>query len=222
MEVNHIAIIMDGNRRWAKEKNLASYKGHEEGAKRVEELLNWIIELKIKELTLYTLSIENLNRTQEELSHLFRLFKIYFKKFKKDKRVKENKIKIKFIGDLSLVSEDIRTLSKEIEEDTKEHDNYTVNFCFAYGGRQELVHTFNNLKDKKTITEEDITNSLWLKNQPDIVIRTGNAQRTSNFLPWQTIYSEWIFMEKMWPDFSKQDLLNCLQEFKSRKRNFGI
>jgi len=220
--LKHIAIILDGNRRYAKARGLPAWKGHEAGAENVEKLLDWCRELDIKEITLYVLSTENLKREPEELKYLFKLFKEWFRKFKKDKRIHENKIRMRFIGDLSLVPEDVSKLAREIEQDTKDYSNYIINFCFAYGGRLELVEAFNKLKDKKgKISEEDITNALWLKDEPDMIIRTGTVKRTSNFLPWQAIYSEWIFLDKMWPEFSKEDLIACIKEFESRKRNFG-
>jgi len=218
----HISIILDGNRRYAKARGLPAWKGHEAGAENVERLLDWCKELDIKETTLYVLSTENLKREPTELKYLFKLFKEWFKKFKKDKRIRENKIKLRFIGDLSLVPEDVSKLAHEIEQDTKDYSNYIINFCFAYGGRLELLQAFNKLKDKKgKITEQDITNALWLKNEPDMIIRTGGVKRTSNFLPWQSVYSELIFTNKLWPEFTKQDLIACIKEFETRKRNFG-
>lgn len=224
-KINHIAIILDGNRRFAKSKNMLSYKGHEAGAENVDRLLDWCKELNIKEITLYTLSTENLKRDKLELDFLFKLFKTWFKKFKKDKRIKEDKVKIRFIGDLSLLPKDIKVLAEEIQEETKNYDNFKINFCFAYGGRLELTETIKKLIKKKInpedINEEIITDNLWLSSEPELIIRTGNVMRTSNFLPWQSVYSEWIFLEKMWPEFTKQDLLECIENFNSRKRNFG-
>jgi len=220
--VNHLAIILDGNRRYARKKGLFAWKGHSYGAENVSKMLDWCKEFGIKEMTFYALSTENLKREKEEVDELFKLFKKWFVKFKKDKRVHENKVGIRFIGDLSLVPEDIRKLALEVEQDTKNYNNYIMNFCFAYGGRLELLHAFNKLKAKKEkISEEDIKSALWLSSEPDLVIRTGNVVRTSNFLPWQTVYSEWVFLDKMWPEFTREDLLACLKEFEARKRNFG-
>jgi len=220
--IKHIAIILDGNRRYAKFRGLPAWKGHEAGAENVERLFEWCRELNIKEITLYALSTENLKREPKELKYLFNIFKDWFNRFKKDKRVHENNIKIRFIGDLSLVPEDIRKLAVEIQENTKNYDNYIINFCFAYGGRLEILNAFNKLKNKNgTITEEDIKNSLWLSDEPELIIRTGGMKRTSNFLPWQSAYSEWIFLDKLWPEFTKDDLIACIKEFETRKRNFG-
>ncbi len=146
--IKHLAIILDGNRRYAKARGMAEWKGHSYGAENVNNLLEWTKELGIKETTLYALSTENLKRDAGELKYLFKLFKDWFKKFKKDKRVHEDKVKIRFIGDLSLVPEDVANLAKEIENDTKDYNNYILNFCFAYGGRTELVNAFNKITHK--------------------------------------------------------------------------
>lgn len=221
-QVKHLAIILDGNRRFAIKKGMPAFKGHEYGAQTIEKLLDWCKELNIKELTLYTLSTENLKRDKKELKYLFSLFKKYFEKFKKDKRIHENKMKIKFIGKLNLVPKYIRKLAKEIENKTSSYNNYKLNFCFAYGGRLELLEAINKLKKKKSkITEQDIKKALWLSSEPDLIIRTGNRTRTSNFLPWQSIYSEWLFLKKLWPEFTKQDLKKALKYFQTVKRNFG-
>jgi undecaprenyl diphosphate synthase len=221
-KVNHLAVIIDGNRRYAKEKGMLSYKGHESGAEKVEDFLDWCKELGIKEVTIYTLSTENLKRDSIELKFLFEIIERYFKKFLNSRKIHDNRVKIRFIGDLSLIPESLRNLALELEKKTEEYNNFLLNFCFSYGGRLELVHAFNKLKNKDgKITEEDITNALWLKDEPDLIIRTGNAIRTSNFLLWQSVYSEWIFLEKMWPAFTKEDLISALGEFKNRKRNFG-
>jgi len=218
--LNHIAVIIDGNRRWAKSRGLASYKGHEEGAKILEKFLDWCKELGINETTAYILSTENLKRDALELKFLFDLFRKFFKKMKE--KAKENQAKVKFIGDLSLIPKDVKEMAESLEKETESFKERKINFCMAYGGRLELVKTFNKLKNKQgEITEEDITNSLWLKESPELIIRTGDAMRTSNFLPWQSVYSEWVFLEKCWPDFSKEDLISCIENFSNRKRNFG-
>jgi tritrans,polycis-undecaprenyl-diphosphate synthase [geranylgeranyl-diphosphate specific] len=218
----HVAIVIDGNRRYAKERGMKPWEGHEEGAKTLNKFLEWAEELGVKEVTVYTLSTENLKRDPLELEFLFKVFKQWFSKLGKDKRIEEKGIKIRFIGDLSLVPEDVRDVAEKIQKNTEKNENYIINFCFAYGGRLELINAFNKLKNKKgEIKEEDITKALWLSDEPDLVIRTGNAVRTSNFLPWQTAYSEWIFLDKTWPEFTKQDLSDGIEEFKNRKRNFG-
>lgn len=221
----HIAVIIDGNRRYAKSKNILQLKGHEQGADKVEEFLNNCRELEIKETTIYALSTENLKRDKSEVEYLFDLFKKFFKKLINDKRIKEDQVKIRFIGDLSLVPSELKELAREIEEKTRNYNHYIINFCFAYGGRLELVNAFNRLLKTKnrndSITEKDITENLWLPDEPELIIRTGGNLRTSNFLPWQSVYSEWIFLDKMWPEFTKKDLIQTIEKFKKIKRNFG-
>jgi len=218
----HVAIILDGNRRFAKKNAWKPWKGHESGAETVENLLDWCKELDIKELTLYALSIENLKREKEELDHLLDILKKEFIKFKEDPRIEENKVKIRVIGDISLLPKDIQEICEEIQEKTKNNNNYTINFCIAYGGRQELMQAIKKLKqENKEINEENIKNALWLSSEPEIIIRTGKRLRTSNFLPWQASYSEWFFLDKLWPEFTKKDLENCIEQFKQRQRNFG-
>jgi len=215
--LNHIAVIIDGNRRYAKSNNIATHKGHEKGAENVENFIEGCKELGIKEATIYCLSTENLKRDPIELKFLFAIFKKFFRRYQDNKEHN-----VKFIGDLSMVPGDIKELAEEIQEKTKNNSGLKINFCFAYGGRLELIKAFNKLKNKhEDITEEDITNNLWLSSSPELIIRTGNASRTSNFLPWQSVYSEWIFFEKMWPEFTKQDLISCIEDFNNRKRNFG-
>jgi tritrans,polycis-undecaprenyl-diphosphate synthase [geranylgeranyl-diphosphate specific] len=222
MPVNHIAVIVDGNRRYAVNNGMNKFQGHYQGAKKIDDFLDWSLEFGINEVTLYVLSTENLKRTKEELDALFKLFIEFFNKYKNDKRIEKNKLKIRFIGDLSLVPENIAKLARELEEKTKNNNKKILNFCFGYGGRLELVKCFNSLKNKSgVITEKDITNNLWLSSEPDLIIRTGGNKRTSNFLPWQSVYSEWFFIDKMWPDFKKQDLKQILDEFETIKRNFG-
>lgn len=222
-ELTHLAIILDGNRRFAKQKNQKPWEGHDKGAEVLEKLLDWSRDLGIKELTLYTLSTENLNREEKELEHLYGLFRKWFKKFKDNKKIDEEKIKISFIGNLNLVPKDIKKTCLELQEKTKENNNYRINFCFAYGGRQELTQAINTLlkQNKKQVSEQDITNSLQLQSEPELVIRTGGKMRTSNFLPWQTVYSEWLFLDKMWPEFIKKDLEEAIERYNQIQRNFG-
>lgn len=223
IQLKHVGIVVDGNRRFAKDLGKKPWEGHRAGADKVEEFLGWCQELEIKEATIYALSTENLKREPKELKELFDLFKKWFEKFRKSKEVKEKGIKIRFMGDLSLVPKNVKELAEKIESETKNNNNYKVNFCFAYGGRSELLHAINKLlkEGKKQVTEQDVTNALWLSSEPDLIIRTGGKIRTSNFLPWQSVYSEWIFLEKLWPAITKEDLIECIEKFKATQRNFG-
>jgi len=207
----HLAIILDGNRRFAKKLMLEPWRGHELGAEKIEKLLEWCKELEIRELTLYCFSLENFNRPKKE-----------FAKLKNDKRVHDNKIKIKFVGRRDLFDLELQRIIKELEEITKDYNDYKINFALGYGGRQEIVEAIKKLVENGgEINEENLKKNLWLENEPDLIIRTGGEKRSSNFLPWQSIYSEWIFLEKMWPEFTKEDLVMCIDEFNARNRRFG-
>jgi len=221
-KAKHLGIIIDGNRRFAKKFSLMPWKGHEKGAENVENTIIWTSEMGIKNLTFYILSAENLKRNKEELNKLFKLFRRWFKKIKNDKRIKEKRIKFRFIGKLELLPEDIQKICEILEKNTEKHNNFTVNFCIAYSGRQELIEAVKKLaKSKQEITEENIRKNLWLQEEPDLIIRAGNKTRTSNFLPWQSVYSEWIFLDKFWPEFTKKDLTECLEKYSKIQRNFG-
>jgi undecaprenyl diphosphate synthase len=225
----HLAMIMDGNRRWAKEKDLTPVSGHEAGAKTLERVLQWCKENNAYSLTLYTFSIENFNRSQEELDDLFNLARQYFKKFEKDMGHDSEDVTVRFLGDISKFPKDIQDICTRIEEKTKNNSKYILQFCFGYGGRQEIVRATREIAKKvcsgalspEDIDESVIAKELFTSIEPDIVIRTGGAQRTSNFLPWQTSYSEFFFLKKLWPDISEADLDSVLKEFEARQRRFG-
>jgi tritrans,polycis-undecaprenyl-diphosphate synthase [geranylgeranyl-diphosphate specific] len=225
----HVGIILDGNRRFAKRIAIKPWKGHDWGAKKVEKLLEWCKELDIKELTLYAFSIENFNRPKKEFNMLMKIFVDSFKKTKEDSRLNENEIKINFIGRIHLFPEDVQQEMKELMEITKDYTKYTVNFAMAYGGRDEIVDATRKIAEQikqGSLNIEDINKELFQKNLylnscPEMIIRTGGEKRSSNFLPYQSVYSEWFYLEKMWPEFEKEDLIECLQEFSNRKRRFG-
>jgi len=221
----HIAIILDGNRRFAKKLILEPWKGHDYGRKKVEKLLDYAKDLGVEELTFYALSSENIkSRPENELKYIYQLFSETFNELDRDK-LEKNKTKIKFIGDLTLLPEDLRKQCLELEDETKHNSDFIINFAIAYGGRQEIIEAVKKIvktsPNPEDINEELIEQNLYLSHQPDLIIRTGGEKRTSNFLPWQSTYSEWIFLDKMWPEFEKQDLVECIQEFKDRKRRFG-
>ncbi len=200
----HIAIILDGNRRFAKNFLKEPWKGHEYGAEKVEKLLDWCDELSINQLTLYTLSIENLKRSEKEVEYLMNILEKELKKLKEDEKLDERKIRIRFIGKRELLKKEFQELMNDIEKKTKNNNRFLVNFAIAYGGNQEIIEAMKKLfSEKKEINEENFKNCLWLKDEPDLIIRTGGEKRTSNFLPWQSTYSEWIFLDKLWPEFEK-------------------
>jgi tritrans,polycis-undecaprenyl-diphosphate synthase [geranylgeranyl-diphosphate specific] len=218
----HVAIILDGNRRFAKNLLKEPWKGHEDGANTVEKLLDWCDELKINQITLYALSIENLKRSEKEVEYLMKILEKELGKLKEDKRLSERKIKIHFIGKRELLGKEFQILMNDIEKETENNNRFFINFAIAYGGKQEIIEAVKKLVlEKKEINEENLRESLWLKEEPDLIIRTGGEKRTSNFLPWQSTYSEWIFLDKLWPEFEKQDLIEALEEFNRRQRRFG-
>ncbi|MAG91244.1 di-trans,poly-cis-decaprenylcistransferase [Candidatus Woesearchaeota archaeon] len=225
----HIAIILDGNRRYAKRLGLQPWKGHEYGIKKLEELLVWCQEIGIKELTLYSFSTENFKRSKTEIDFLFNLFKQKFRNMSHSGTFDKG-IRVNVIGRLEMFPEGIRNAMLDIMEKTKNNDKLTVNFAMAYGGRQEITDSVKkiaeNVKKGKLnandIDENLIASNLYLKSEPDLVIRPGGEIRTSNFLTWQSTYSEWIFLkDKLWPEFTKEDLLKCIEEFNTRERRFG-
>lgn len=228
-EVKHIGIIVDGNRRFAKRLMQEPWKGHEYGSQKVGKLLEWCKELDIKELTLYCFSMQNFNRPKEEFDYLMGVFRDGFNKIKDDPRLQENNIKVNFIGRIYLFPEDVKKEMYELMEKTKNNSKYIINFAMAYGGREELIDTIKIIGRKiedgeitsEQVNEELVNKNLYMADEPDFIIRTGGDHRTSNFLVWQSWYSEWFFLEKTWPEFEKEDLINCINEFKSRERRFG-
>ena len=219
-----IAIVLDGNRRYGRKLGLQPWKGHEFGLRKLEELFKWCIELGIKELTLYTFSTENFRRARNEINYLFGLFWKEFSKIKKKKGIFRYKIKVNVIGRMHMFPKKMQKAMKEAMQKTKNNKELIVNFALAYGGRQEIVDAVNKiLKSKKTtkVDENTITQNLYLSSEPDIVIRPGGEIRTSNFLTWQSVYSEWFFIDKLWPEFTKNDLKNIIEEFNQRERRFG-
>ncbi len=225
----HVGIILDGNRRFAKKLMAKPWKGHEWGAKKLQQVLEWCKELDIKELTLYTFSIENFNRPKEEFSFLMKLFKEGFDKIKEDPRLNEYGIRVRFIGRTHMFPEEVQESMKFLMEKTKDNDKYLINFAMAYGGRSEIVDAARNIVadvnagklKAEEVNETTFSNYLYMGDEPDLIIRTGGEQRTSNFLMYQSAYSEWFFLEKNWPEFEKEDFVNILADFKQRDRRFG-
>ena len=226
----HIGIILDGNRRFGKKLTLKPWKGHEWGARKVEELIEWANEYEIKELTLYALAIRNFfSRSKKELNYLFDLFKKEFENLMENENIDKYKIKINLIVRLSLLGKDIQELMNKIMEKTKNNNNKIINFAVAYGGQEEIIDAVKKINEEikkgkldiNEINENSFKNFLYLRNTPDLIIRTGGEKRTSNFLNYQADYSEWIFLDVMWPEFKKENFIECLNEFSSRKRKFG-
>ena len=225
----HIAIIMDGNRRWAKAKGMPGKAGHKEGAKTLEKIVRYANKIGLEYITVYAFSTENWKRTEDEVGTLMALLQNYLDDY--SKRADTENIKVKILGDVSVLSAGMQKSIKKCMERTKDNTGVTFNIALNYGGRNEILSAVKKIaqdvKDDKLkvddITEEVISNNLYTKGEPDpdLVIRTSGELRTSNFLPWQIVYSEFLFLEKLWPDFTEEDLDNAILEYQKRNRKFG-
>ena len=219
----HVAIIMDGNGRWGLKKKNSRNLGHKKGIIRVEEVINQSIKKKIKFLTLYTFSSENWKRPKIEINFLLTLLENYIDK--EFNNLKDKNIKIKILGDISRFPNELKTKLRRVERKTINNTLIQINLALNYGSRQELIYAFKkiNFNKKRIITEKLISNNLYTKNIPDpeILVRTGNTNRLSNFLLWQMNYTEIFFVKKLWPDFNKNDFNKILNKFNQIKRNFG-
>lgn len=230
---NHIAVILDGNRRWAK-RNLSFTKtGHFRGADAVENLLDWCEEFDIKIITLYALSAENLNRKDEELEYLFDLIKNRLEKLYNDPRIHRNKMRVKAIGKIELLPDSIKDVLKRLDDVTKNYDEHFLNIALAYGGQDELIDAVKKIVLKISegtlkvddINKKEIESNLYTshlpQSSPDMILRTSGERRLSGFLLWQSAYSELIFMDIFWPGFRKIDLMRAIRTFQKRKRRLG-
>ncbi|NPA22343.1 MAG: di-trans,poly-cis-decaprenylcistransferase [Candidatus Micrarchaeota archaeon] len=208
----HVAFIPDGNRRWAKKNNVSLQEAYLKGTEKLKDVLQWSKDLGVKEVTVWAMSYDNYKkRSPEEISLLFQIMKNYRQWLGEIKNVK-----VEFVGKLDELPQDILEMIEEVKEKGKEGE-YKINVLFLYNGRWEILE----VAKKGPKTEEELYQALLLKSFPDIVIRTGGQVRTSGFLPIQTEYSEWFFLEKLWPDFSFEDYKKILEDFQKRQRNFG-
>jgi len=221
----HLGIIIDGNRRWAKERGLPTLVGHHKGLDKVKKALGWAKNRGIKILTIFVFSTENWKRSKLEVNYLMKLLEQGLNDFKKNiKKINKDGIRIKIIGQRERVPASLRKIITELEELTKNNKEMTVNIALSYGGRAEIVEAFKKIIEKKIpaekITEEIIKENLWTSDV-DLIIRTGREQRTSNFLIWQGAYSELYFSPKYWPEFTEQDLDKALADYSDRQRRMG-
>jgi len=222
---NHIAVIMDGNGRWAKNKLLPRLVGHNKGLDSVKKIIECSIKYKIKTLTLYAFSTENWKRPIKEVEGLLKLFSQSISK--ESKKIHSNNIKIKFIGDVSILTKALQGKIKKIENETSRNSSLILNIALNYGGRLDIINSVNNFYKNKIkkikINEKNITNGLYTKGQPDVdlLIRTGGEQRISNFLLWQIAYAELYFSKKLWPDFNEKVFVDALYFFQNTERKFG-
>ena len=225
----HIAIIMDGNRRWAKERNIETRLGHKEGAETLKKIAKYANKIGIQYLTVYAFSTENWKRTKEEVGALMGLLQMYVNDFLNDKEL-EN-IKINVLGDVSKLEPGLQKSIQKAIDRTKNYTGMTLNVAFNYGGRDEITKAVQKIANKvqnqeitiQDIDEQYVADNLYTQGQlePDLLIRTGGEQRVSNFLLWQLAYTEFLFIDKYWPDFSAEDLDEAIEVFEQRNRKFG-
>ena len=225
----HIAIIMDGNRRWARKQGKNASYGHKEGAKTLEKIVRYANKIGLKYITVYAFSTENWKRAEEEVSALMMLLQNYLDDY--SKRADTENIRLKILGDITALSSGMQKSILRCMERTKDNTGVTFNIALNYGGRDEIVKAVKKIAedvkegkiDVNTINEEIISNNLYTAGMPDpdLLIRTSGELRLSNFLPWQVVYSEFLFVDKNWPDFTEEDLDNAIIEYQKRTRKFG-
>lgn len=225
----HIAIIMDGNRRWAKAHGLDVKQGHKEGAKTLEKIVRYANKIGLEHITVYAFSTENWKRAEDEVGALMLLLQNYLDDY--SKRADTENIKVKILGDITRFSQGMQKSIIKCMERTKDNTGITFNIAINYGGREEIVKAVKTIATEvkegrlnvEDINQNVISNNLYTKGQPDpdIVIRTSGELRTSGFLTWQIVYSEFIFLDKFWPEFTEEDLDEAIKEYQKRNRKFG-
>lgn len=218
-----IGIIMDGNRRYAKAKGLPTLEGHRMGYHKLRDVLSWTKEAGIQEIIVYAFSTENWNRTAEEVGYLMDLFREMIVTMTKE--AKEKQTRLIFLGERTRFAKDILQAIEHAEQETRMHTSLLFGIALSYGGRTEIMDAIHRIpKDKiETISEKEFSQLLWTKemHDPDLIIRTSGEERLSNFLPWQSVYSELIFTKTFWPDFSKEEFLLILENYSERERRLG-
>ena len=225
MNIKHVALIMDGNGRWAKSRGLSRIKGHREGVKRVNEMIDAAISHKLKAVTFYTFSMENWQRPAAEINALMTILSSFIKS--EMKRLNGLNIVFKAIGSIEKLPKGVRKLIKDFEDLTKDNTGVIVTSALSYGGRAEIVEAVKQLIEKgvrpEDLDEEMLGSHLYTTGipDPDLIIRTSGEMRLSNFLLWQSAYSEFYFTKTLWPDFGKEEFASAIKEFQSRERRFG-
>ena len=229
----HIGVILDGNRRWARDNFLPIWLGHKKGAEKVEALLVWCLSLGVKTITLYVFSMENFQRPEKEVSTIMKIVEEKMRKLLSDKLIHENKVRVKAIGRLNLLPPVLQNLIREAEEVTKDYSEHFLNIAIAYGGRAEIVDATQRIAEEvkegkiqpEEIDEKLIENHLYTshlpQSDPDLIVRTSSEERLSGFLLWQSAYSELYFLDVYWPDMRKIDLWRAIRTYQKRNRRFG-
>jgi tritrans,polycis-undecaprenyl-diphosphate synthase [geranylgeranyl-diphosphate specific] len=227
----HLAVIMDGNRRFAQELGWSSIEGHKKGREKLEEVVEWCKELGIKILTVYAFSTENLDRDEDELNILMKMFAENFRKIADDERIHKYKIRVKVIGQKELLPKDVQEAIDYAETRTKDNKEYVLNLAVAYGGRQEILEAIKNVVrdvkegkiDVDSIDETMFSSRLYTADlpDPDLILRTSGEERISNFLLWQLAYSDLYFADVYWPGLRKIDFLRAIRSYQLRQRRYG-
>jgi tritrans,polycis-undecaprenyl-diphosphate synthase [geranylgeranyl-diphosphate specific] len=229
----HIAIILDGNRRWAMGQSINPWMGHHFGADKVEDLLSWCLDLDVESITLYAFSTENFQRPSKEVQQILSIVEEKLRQILTDERIHRNKVRVKIIGRLGLLPKSLQELISEVEEATKSYGDHFLNVALAYGGRAEIVDAAKKIAQEiergelkpDAIDEQVFENHLYTaylpKQEPDLIIRTSGEERLSGFLLWQSAYSELCFLDVYWPDFRRIDLLRAVRTYLKRKRRYG-
>jgi len=230
---NHIAIIMDGNRRYALMEGFSPTKGHEMGKDKLEEVVEWCREIGVKVLTVFAFSTDNFKRSKEEVEHLMNMFEKDLKKLANDERIHQNKVRIRVIGKMDLLPEHVRKAAEMVMEKTKDYDGYYFNIAIGYGGREEITEAIKKIamdvKNGKIgideINQRRVASYLYTSSlpfpDPDLILRTSGEERISNFLLWQLAYSELYFTDVYWPALKKTDFLRAIQSYQRRQRRYG-
>lgn len=228
---HHVAVIMDGNRRYANEFGLVVSQGHEKGKQKLEEMLEWCLELGIRVLTVYAFSTENVGREKDEIEVLMRMFIDNFKSLGDDERVHKHKIRVRILGQKDLLPDAVQAAIAYAEERTKDYNAYSFNVAVGYGGREEIVHAIKRLVEAvrdgelkvDDISQKVVADYLYTSDlpDPDLILRTSGEERISNFLLWQLAYSELYFSDVYWPGFRKIDFLRAVRSYQQRTRRYG-
>ncbi|MFT7645159.1 MAG: undecaprenyl diphosphate synthase [Candidatus Paceibacteria bacterium] len=226
-DVQCLGFIMDGNRRWAKDRNLSTQEGHRKGAEVAAKTIQFVRDVGIPHAIFYTFSSENWNRDEEEVSYLMDFFAEKLNELSEknnDENVIEKKVRYRFVGDLQKFTEPFRKQIAKVESASEKYSGTTIWIALSYGGRAEIVAAVNEvIKKGKEVTEKSFGDLFWTEGMPDpdLIIRTGGQKRLSNFLPWQSVYSELVFVEPFWPEMTPEMLSQILKDYKERQRNFG-
>lgn len=229
----HIAIILDGNRRWATKRLLDPWVGHHHGVKTIEDLLSWCLDLGVKSITLYAFSTENFNRSPKEVNEILEILEEKLHQVLKDEQIHKHEVNVKVIGRLNLLPKKLQTTIRQIEDITNNYEKHFLNIAIAYGGRAEIVDATREIARKvkrgslmpkeidETVFERHLYTAHMPKQDPDLIIRTSGEERLSGFLLWQCAYSELCFLDVYWPEFRRIDLLRTVRTYQRRKRRFG-